>query len=354
MTLKVSASVQYPNFTLEVNTALPTQGVTAVFGRSGCGKTSLLRIIAGIERCANAEVRFGDDIWQSGRHFLPLERRRIGLVFQEASLLPHLGVRDNLLYGYQRTPKHLRRLEPDTAIEQLGLEPLLQRKIDQLSGGERQRIALGRALLSSPQLLLLDEPLSALDAPSKRDILPYIERLASNFGVPVVYVSHAAGEIERLADHVAFMRDGQIDAVETLEQALARPDSPLFHDEGPATVLHGELHATDNAGLACFQSGSLTLRLPYSRGTMPRARLRIRARDVSLALDPPTRISILNHLPMRIQAIRPACEGRVVVEGRLADGQLLLSEISQWSCQELELTTGTLIYALIKAVSLLD
>ncbi|MEH6389513.1 MULTISPECIES: molybdenum ABC transporter ATP-binding protein [Pseudomonas] len=354
MTLKVSARLQHPGFALDIDTALPTQGVTAVFGRSGCGKTSLLRIIAGIERSADAQVRFGDDVWQSGRKFVPLERRRIGLVFQEASLLPHLGVRDNLLYGYQRTPQHLRRLEPDKAIAQLGLEPLLQRNIDQLSGGERQRIALGRALLSSPQLLLLDEPLSALDAPSKRDILPYIEQLAGNFDVPVVYVSHAAGEIERLADHVAFMRDGKIDAVETLEQALARPDSPLFNDEGPATVLHGELRSTDSTGLACFQSGSLTLRLPATGGPAPLARLRIRARDVSLALDPPTRISILNHLPMRIQTIRPPCDGRVVVEGRLPDGQLLLSEISGWSCQELGLTPGTLIYALIKAVSLLD
>ena len=354
MTLKVNARVQYPGFALDVDTALPTQGVTAIFGRSGCGKTSLLRIIAGIERCANAEVRFGDSIWQSGRHFTPLEHRRIGLVFQEASLLPHLSARENLLYGYQRTPKQLRRLEPDDAVAQLGLAPLLQRRTDQLSGGERQRIALGRALLSSPQLLLLDEPLSALDAPSKRDILPYIERLASDFGVPVIYVSHAASEIERLADHVAFMRDGRIEAVESLEQALARRDSPLFNDEGPATVLHGELSAIDSNGLARFQSKSLTLRLPHVSGAAPRARLRIRARDVSLALALPQRISILNHLPMRIQAIRPPPDGRVIVEGRLADEQLLLAEISDWSCHELGLAPGQRVYALIKAVSLLD
>ncbi|QJD58755.1 molybdenum ABC transporter ATP-binding protein [Pseudomonas sp. gcc21] len=354
MTLQVNAALRFPGFVLDVNATLPTQGVTAIFGRSGCGKTSLLRIIAGIERCANAEVRFADQIWQSGRRFVPLERRRIGLVFQEASLLPHLGVHENLLYGYQRTPKQLRRLEPGEAIEQLGLAPLLQRQIHQLSGGERQRIALGRALLSSPQLLLLDEPLSALDASSKRDILPYIERLASHSDVPVIYVSHAASEIERLADQVVFMRDGHIDAVESLQQALARPDSPLFSDDGPATVLHGQLKPADHTGLAHFQTGSLTLRLPQVPGPTTSVRLRIKARDVSLALDPPQRISILNHLPMRIQQIRPAIDGRVIIEGSLADGQTLLSEISHWSCQQLELRANSQVFALIKAVSLLD
>lgn len=354
MTLKIAARLHHPGFTLDVDRILPTDGITAVFGRSGCGKTSLLRIIAGLARCPGAHVSLDEQTWQSGRQFMPLERRRIGLVFQEASLLPHLGVRENLLYGYQRTPKNLRRLELEEAVEQLGLAALLHRRIDQLSGGERQRIALGRALLSSPQLLLLDEPLSALDASSKRDILPYIERLASDFGVPVIYVSHAASEIERLADHVAFMQDGTIKTVEPLEQALCRSDSPLFNDEGPVTVLRGKLRRSDHGGLATFQSGSLTLRLTEAGGAATLARLLIRARDVSLALDLPERISILNQLPVRIRAIRPARDGHVVIEGQLADGKILLAEISAWSCQELRLTTGTSAYALIKAVSLLD
>ena len=354
MTLTISARLEHPDFVLDVGSALPTRGVTAIFGPSGCGKTSLLRLVAGLHRCPGAHISLGDEVWQSGRHFVPLEKRRIGLVFQEASLLPHLSVRDNLLYGYLRTPEPLRRLKPDDAIQQLGLTELLSRRIDQLSGGQRQRIALGRALLSSPQLLLLDEPLSALDATAKREILPYLEGLARDFDVPVLYVTHAAGEIERLADHVAFMRDGRIESVGSLEQALSRPDSPLFADEGAVTVLRGRLQHGVHDDPPTFRSGSLTLRVTEATEAGYPSRLLIRARDVSLALDPPERMSILNRLPVRIQAIHPARDGHVIVEGQLTDGSILLAEISTWSCRELGLIAGTQAYALIKAISLLD
>lgn len=354
MTLTVRARLAHPDFVLDVDSALPTRGVTAIFGPSGCGKTSLLRLIAGLHRCPGAHISLGDQVWQSGRRFVPLEKRRIGLVFQEASLLPHLSVQDNLLYGYQRTPAELRRLEPADAIQQLSLAPLLDRRIDQLSGGQRQRIALGRALLSSPQLLLLDEPLSALDTAAKREILPYLERLARDFDVPVIYVSHAAREIERLADHVAFMQDGRVQSVVSLEQALSRPDSPLFADEGAVTVLRGELQPGNQDNPPTFRSGSLTLRLTEATGAASSSRLLIRARDVSLALDPPERMSILNRLPMSVRAIHPARNGHVIVEGQLTNGPILLAEISAWSCRELGLASGTPAYALVKAVSLLD
>ncbi|UAW99358.1 molybdenum ABC transporter ATP-binding protein [Halopseudomonas nanhaiensis] len=357
MTLRVQARLRRTGTSLEIDSELPSTGVTAVFGRSGCGKTSLLRIIAGLERAPHAVVRFNDQTWQAGNIFVPLERRRVGLVFQESSLLPHLGVRENLLYGYQRTPPGQRRMPPDQAIDLLALEPLLERRADQLSGGQRQRVALGRALLASPNLLLLDEPLSALDAVSKREILPFLERLAGEAGVPILYVSHAAHEIERLADQVALMQDGRITVVEPLQQALARPDSPLFSDSGPATVLLGNLESGPHPDLQVFRSGELALRLPthscQSAGPVT-ARLRIGARDVSLALQRPTGVSILNQLPYTIEAVYPATDGRVIVRGRLISGQPLLAEISSWSAQDLGLAEGQRIFALVKAVSLLD
>ncbi|SDR94553.1 molybdate transport system ATP-binding protein [Halopseudomonas xinjiangensis] len=357
MSLTVRARMRRAGLDMHIHVDLPTEGVTAVFGRSGCGKTSLLRIIAGLDRVPGAEVCFDDQTWQGLNASIPLEKRRIGLVFQESSLLPHLGVRDNLLYGYQRTPDSQRRHRPEAIIDLLGLGTLIERRIDQLSGGQRQRIALGRALLASPQLLLLDEPLSALDSQSKREIMPFLDRLSGEIGVPIIYVSHAAAEIERLADHVALMERGRIESVEPIQQALSRPDSPLFADEGPASVLMGTLQASDAPDLQMFRSGALTLRLalpnPVQAGPTT-VRLRIGARDVSLAIEPTTGISILNQLPFTIEAVHARDERRVIIRGRLVSGDLLLAEVSGWSARELLLQPGKRVFALVKAVSLLD
>jgi len=250
--LSVRALLQRTGFTLDVDAALPLSGVTALFGRSGCGKTSLLRVIAGLDRAAGAEVRFGDALWQYGRHFVPLHRRRIGLVFQEHSLLPHLGVRDNLLYGYRRTPPAERRLHLQEVVDMLDIGELLDRSIDRLSGGQRQRVSLGRALLTSPRLMLLDEPPSRLDTATKREIMPFLSRLAAEAGMPIVMVSHAPDEVERLADRVVFMHAGRIERIETLRQALARADSPLFADAGAVSVLEGLPGAAGAHGLRAF------------------------------------------------------------------------------------------------------
>ncbi len=352
MSLSVRASLSYPEFNLRADCELPASGVTALFGRSGCGKTTLLRIIAGLERCADARVTFNGKVWQDGRYFVPLEKRRIGMVFQEPSLLAHLGVRGNLLYGYKRTPEALRRMHPDEAIDLLGIADLLDRRIDQLSGGQRQRIALGRALLSSPQLLLLDEPLSALDSQSKREIMPYLERLAAESQVPVVYVSHAAAEIEQLANHVVFIDGGRAEAPVSLQSALADPLSALFTDEGPVTVLIGRLDPGALEGLLTFRAGEVKLRLVGDPPQHAASRLRIRARDVSISLEPPVRTSVLNHLPMLIETVHLPAAGRVIIQGRLTEGQSLLAEISDWSCRQLALSAGMQVHALIKAASL--
>lgn len=375
--LSVRALLQRTGFTLDVDAALPLAGVTALFGRSGCGKTSLLRVIAGLDRAAGAEVRFGDAVWQYGRHFVPLHRRRIGLVFQEHSLLPHLGVRDNLLYGYRRTPPAERRLHLQEVVDMLDIGELLDRSIDRLSGGQRQRVSLGRALLTSPRLMLLDEPLSALDTATKREIMPFLSRLAAEAGMPIVMVSHAPDEVERLADRVVFMHAGRIERIETLRQALARADSPLFADAGAVSVLEGLPGAAGAHGLRAFGPEGARLWLsasaavagegqadeafsaqPPADGTAapsPRRlqRLRILARDVSLALDDPTRISIQNHLRVTIERIDTHAPGRALVSCRMADGQLLLAEVTPWSVAQLGLAPGQQVYALIKSVALL-
>jgi len=356
-TLAIRARLQRQGFVLDVDMGLPLNGVTALFGRSGCGKTTLLRIIAGLERVAGAEVRFGETVWQAGRHFVPLHRRRIGLVFQEHSLLPHLSVLGNLLYGYKRTPAAERRLHLDEVVDMLGIGDLLERGIDRLSGGQRQRVSLGRALLTSPRLLLLDEPLSALDTQTKREIMPFLARLADESGVPVVMVSHAPAEVERLAQRVVFMRDGSIERIESLRDALARPDSPLFDDEGAVSVLEGVLGERNEHGLRPFGSSAARLWLSAGddtpAGLKPR-RLRIVARDVALALDDPSRISIRNHLQVKIERIDQRDAGRSLVACRLADGQLLLAEVTPWSVTQLELCPGQLVFALIKSVALMD
>ena len=357
--LQISANMQRGDFTLDVNAAWPLTGVTALFGRSGCGKTTLLRIIAGLEKVGGAQVSFAGSGWQTTHQFVPIEKRRVGLVFQEASLLPHLSVTGNLLYGYQRTPEALRRLQPDAVIRMLGLETLLQRRVDQLSGGQAQRVALGRALLSSPQLLLLDEPLAALDTQTKREIMPFLSRLASESGIPIVLITHSPEEVQRLADRVVFMRDGVIDDICDLQQAMARPDSPLFADEGPATVLTGVLSDADEHGVRSFgvENARLFVQTPSSdfgqqSSTSVNTRLRVLARDVSVALDDPQRISIRNHLQVVIQQIHELPDNRLLLTTQLADGQHLLIEITRWSALQLQLHTGQTVWALIKSVAL--
>ena len=354
MSLQIRAQLQRGDFNLDVDTSWPAQGVTALFGRSGCGKTTLLRIIAGLERGTGAQVRFGDQCWQSESHWLPVEKRRLGLVFQEASLLPHLSVTGNLLYGYKRTAPALRRLQLPDVSTMLGLESLLSRPVEELSGGQKQRVALGRALLCSPQLLLLDEPLAALDTQTKREIMPFLSRLAQASGIPMVLITHAPDEVQRLADRVVFMRDGGVDAVCALQQALAMPDSPLFADEGPSSVLEGALGAADEHGMRLFgpEGSQLRVQAPEATETGP-TRLRVLARDVSVALDDPARISIRNHLVVTIRQLHDLPDNRVLLDTRMQDGQTLLIEITPWSAQQLALAAGQRVFALIKSVALM-
>ncbi|AHI29427.1 molybdenum ABC transporter ATP-binding protein [Marinobacter similis] len=356
MSLRIRAKLRLSsNFELNVNHTFPLSGVIALFGRSGCGKTSLLRLIAGLERVKEAEIRFRDQVWQYDGHFQPLHRRRIGLVFQEHSLLPHLSVRDNLLYGYRRTPSKLRRMHPNNVAAMLGIDALLDRRIDQLSGGQRQRVSLGRALMISPQLLLLDEPMAALDEQAKRDLMPFLSRIAAEFEIPIIMVSHSPSEIERLADWVVFMRDGRIEAVEPLKEALAKPDSPLFNDSGAAFILEGALGPTNSDGFRPFGPPEARLwvsSLDHSDESSS-TRLTIQARDVSLSLIEPTQTSIQNHLPVTVERIDASTVHRAVVACRTNDDQLLLAEITSRAVHQLQLEPGQSVFALIKSGALL-
>ncbi|WP_375058566.1 molybdenum ABC transporter ATP-binding protein [Zobellella sp. DQSA1] len=351
--IRAAFHVRRTGFTFDVRFEQPLVGITALFGPSGCGKTTLLRAIAGLERC-EGELVLGGLCYQSPQRFTPVHRRRFGYVFQEPSLFAHLSVEDNLNYGWKRLPAAERKLERQEVIDWLGLAPLLRHRAHELSGGQRQRVAIGRALLSSPRILLLDEPLSALDRVAKQEILPYLEGLASRAQVPIFYVTHAPEEVERLADRVIFMEQGRINRIESLRDALARPDSPLFVEEGAASILEGVIGQGLDDGRTPFDFGEQRLWLvkPLHR-PVRRARLRILASDVSLSLTPLEGVSILNQLPMRISRVHPVKEGRVLVSGDLADGQGLLAEVSAYSAGQLRLAEGQGCYALIKAVALL-
>jgi|ERR1700674_429470 molybdate transport system ATP-binding protein len=330
--------------------------VTAFFGRSGSGKTTLLNMIAGLVRpergriAVNGSVLFdsetGVDIAQ--------RKRRIGYVFQEGRLFPHLSVRQNLRYGEWFTAKTERYVGLDHVIQLLGLEYLLSRRPGSLSGGEKQRVALGRALLASPRLLLLDEPLASLDAHRKREILRYIERLRDEIKVPIVYVSHAIEEVVRLADTLVVMSSGQTVAVGSVSDLMSRMElRPILGRFEAGSVIEAKAIAYDadyDLTRLVFTGGELLVaNLDALLGEM--VRVRIRARDVSLALTPPAHLSILNVLKGEIREI--SSEPGPIVDVRLRVGDFdLIARITRWSAEQLKLSSGQTVYALVKAISL--
>ncbi len=341
------------NFTLDSGYfELPLSGITVLFGRSGSGKTTLLRAISGLDINTRGQLKVNDEIWQQGRHHLPPQARHIGFVFQEAALFPHLTVRQNLLYGLKRLPKTCPVVIDFTDIVQrTNLGAHLDRNIHFLSGGERQRVAIARALLMHPKLLCMDEPLSALDWRAKHELLTLLEELIAAYHIPTLYITHSPKEVERLADRIIFMRDGHIETIETLPQALTRPDSPLFDEQGAVSVLFGHPQPFD-LGLQPVRIGEDTLWLSDILLThLPSVRIRILARDVSLARSDPRDLSIINHLKTTILELIPQGDYRLLVRLQLKDGQHLFSEITRQSAERLNLHPTQPIYALIKSVA---
>ena len=343
-------------FTLDVALQLPSRGITALFGASGSGKTTCLRILAGLEQQAKGRVSVAGELWQDSAQgvFRPVHQRALGYVFQEASLFDHLNVQDNLTYGFKRTPRHQRRHGWDRAVALLGIEHLLQRWPHELSGGERQRVAIGRALASSPRLLLMDEPLAALDAPRKAEILPYLERLQSELAIPMVYVSHAIDEVARLADHVVLLEAGRVRASGPTAEMLTRLDLPLAHGDTASAVILARVSGHEPAyhlTLAEFAGGCL--RVPQQALQPGQAlRIRVQARDVSLTLSPQSHTSILNILPARVTSWSVDGPGQVIV-GLDAAGTSLLARVTRKSFDGLGLKEGLQVYAQIKGVAIL-
>ncbi len=331
---------------------LPEQGITGLLGPSGCGKTTLLRAIAGLER-AQGFCRVGGTVWQDEKTFLPPHRRPLGYVFQEARLFPHLSVEGNLAYGLRRVPKARRRVAFREAVELLGLERLLGRSVHGLSGGEQSRVAIARALLTSPRLLLMDEPLAALDPASKQAILPYLERLHQELRMPILYVSHATDEVARLADHLLVLEGGRVKAQGPLTDLLTRLDLACAREEAEA-VVEAQVAGFDEAfqlSLLDFPGGRFFIPHPLPLGK--RVRLRVLARDVSLVLEPQQGTSILNVFPAVVTGLLEERPAQVLVRLE-ASGIPLLARVTKKSAHALGLAPGRRVYAQVKAVAVLD
>ena len=344
----------YAGFVLDVDLQFPARGITALFGPSGSGKTTLLHCIAGLERTTNGLLRVHDEVWQDGANFLPTHQRPLGYVFQEASLFPHLSVRRNLEYGLRRIPPVERKVQLEQVVDLMGLSKLIERDPAHLSGGERQRVAIGRALLTSPRLLMMDEPLSALDVASRQEILPYLERLHGELEIPVIYVSHALDEVARLADHVVMLEQGYVIASGAPNEILTRLDLPTAHLDNAGAVIEAAVAVHDEAYYLTrldFSGGCLWVS-KVERGAGSVVRARVLARDVSIATVVPQGSSITNILAARITEIHE--EGRDRVNLRLAVGgqHILLSRITRRSHDQLGLAVGMEIFAQVKSVAL--
>ncbi len=353
--IDIAVKKKLGEFTLDAALTLPAHGVTALFGRSGAGKTSLVNSIAGLLTPDHGHIRVDDRVYfdGEGRVNLPIEARGIGYVFQDARLFPHLTVQGNLDFGRKRY-RGLAHIQAASVIEVLGLGDLLKRQPYALSGGEKQRVALGRALLAQPRLLLLDEPLASLDAPRKAEVLPYIERLVEEFKLPALFVSHAIDEITRLADHVVLMNDGRCVANGPLAQVMSNPDyAPLIGRFEAGAVLECIVDEQDPAyQLTALRFADGVLRVPtlhLARGTPVRARLR--ARDVAIALTLPPDISITNRLAGMVHSLTVREETYVDVAISLGATQIR-ALITRESASRLQLAPGVKVWALIKSVAL--
>ena len=348
--------VDRSDFQLDVDLQLPARGISALFGHSGSGKTTCLRAMAGLERAARGYFAIGDTVWQDDRQrrFIPPHQRALGVVFQEASLFPHLSVRQNMVFGEQRVPTSERRFALPEIADLLGLSALLERAPSQLSGGERQRVAIARALLAAPQILLMDEPLAALDLKRKLEILPYLERLHRELSLPIIYVSHAPDEVARLADHLVLLDQGKVIASGPLNAVLSRIDLPAAFADDAGVVIEAEIaaHEADELSRLEFPGGQIYVsRRHEAVGTV--LRCRIHARDVSLALLPPVDSSILNCVSAVVVALAPTdTPGHVLVKLD-AGGEPLLARVTLRSANRLNIRPGLALRAQIKAVALL-
>lgn len=349
-------SVRYARFEAQVSLTLPGRGVSALYGPSGSGKSTILRVIAGLETAEAVRVTVGDHCWQDDALGIrvPAHQRGVGYVAQDACLFPHLTVRANLDYGRKRRTARGEPAPSPSIVDILGIGPLLERMPERLSGGERQRVAIARALLAAPSLLVLDEPLASLDSERKREFLPFLEALHDALALPVLYVTHAADEVVRLADHIAFVDRGRITASGPLVDTLAHPDLPLAVADDFGSVIDGTVAGYEaQYGLLeiSFPGGSLKL-AHERRPTGTRVRVQLRPRDISLAREMPGDSSILNRLRVRILP-GTLFDGAQALVRCTAGSTLLTARITRFSHDRLALREGDELWALVKSVAVI-
>ena len=354
MTIDVDLRLERGGFRLAAEFEVPASGFTALFGPSGCGKTTLLRAIAGLEPAARGTLKVGQDIWQDDTRTLPPHRRAVAYVFQQPVLFAHLGVQENLRYGMQRRRGSRAGLDFEQVVELLGLSGLLERRVPGLSGGECQRVAIAQALLSNPDLLLMDEPLSALDQASRSILLPYLDEMQRQLAIPVLYVSHALDEVARLTDRMVLMHGGQVVTSGGINELLTRLDLHMAHGRNAEAVIQASVHGHDTADQLTelrFGGGRLWVpRVDAPPGTP--VRLRVRARDVSLALEPLQGTSILNSFPVQVSELVDDGPAQVMV--RLVAGDaILLARVTRRSQRLLGIEPGKRLHAQVKSVALL-
>lgn len=356
--ISVDITHRLGQFELRTKFDTKARGITAIFGRSGAGKTSVVNVLAGLltPRKGHIEIDGRVLLDTDNRVNMPPEKRRIGYVFQESRLFPHYSVRRNLTYGMHRTPEPERRVAFNDVVSVLGIGSLLDRKPRSLSGGERQRVALGRALLASPHLLLMDEPLASLDSARKQEILPFIERLRDHFDIPIIYVSHDMDEIIRLADTLVLIDEGHVAAVGSVEELTSRLDlRPLTGRYEAGSVIAADVaghdHAFNLTELA-FAGGVFRVpRIDNPVGTT--VRLRIRARDVSIALSRPEGVSELNVFKGRIMEIdRGHGEAAAQIDIRVDIGVPLWVRVTRRAIHDLDLREHSDVYTLVKSTSI--
>ncbi|MCF6429921.1 molybdenum ABC transporter ATP-binding protein [Leisingera sp. MMG026] len=351
--LTVSLRHELPEFGLDVQFEAPP-GVTVLFGRSGTGKTTVIQAVAGLLRPDQGRVALDREVLfdTTLRHWLPPYKRRMGYVFQEGRLFPHLTVRQNLAFGQWFAPRRAKRESLDRVVELLGIGPLLQRRPGLLSGGEKQRVAIGRALLAAPRMILADEPLSALDEARKAEILPYFERLRDEIGIPMLYVSHSAAEVARLATTVVVLQDGKVQRQGTAAEVLGDSGVMPAGVRAAGALLEARVTSHHNDGLTELDAGGVPLFLPQiAKAVGSVVRVRISAHEVILSRLPPEGLSALNILPGSIEHVRTGGGPGAMVSLQTPAGRVL-ARVTRRSAQALGLEAGVECFAVVKTVSI--
>ena len=352
--IECKIKVQFESFMLDANFSIPDRGITVVFGPSGSGKTTLLRAIAGLEKSDDGFLKIGDSVWQKGEDFLATHKRQIGYVFQDAALFDHLDVKGNLNFVIKRAIG-LKEDFIESIHNLLEIKTLLNRKTTQLSGGEKQRVAIARALLTNPKILLLDEPLSALDLKRKNEILPYLDSIHNDLEIPILYVTHSQDEMSRLADHLLLIEDGNIVGSGPVNDMLTRFDMPLSHGGDAVSIIEAEVLKRDsefNLMHLDFLGGQFIVP-DNSFPVQTKVRIRVVARDVSLTKSKQVDTSILNIFPAMVQEIVNEGEAQVMVRLQIKE-TILLACITRKSSYKLRLEKGSEVFVQVKSVAILS